>query len=49
MGQGFGGQRGQCPVTEKVSDQLIRLPLYSGLTETEQSDVIEAVQNFRTG
>ncbi|HIL80451.1 MAG TPA: dTDP-4-amino-4,6-dideoxygalactose transaminase [Myxococcales bacterium] len=49
MGQSFGGRRGQCPVTERISDQLIRLPLYAGLNEAEQSDVIEAVQNFGTG
>jgi hypothetical protein len=26
MGRSFGGKAGDCPVTERVSDQLIRLP-----------------------
>ena len=48
MGRKFGGFEGQCPVTETVSDQLVRLPLYFGLTNAEQSDVIEAVLAFST-
>jgi dTDP-4-amino-4,6-dideoxygalactose transaminase len=48
MGRKFGGFEGQCPVTETVSDQLVRLPLYFGLTNAEQSDVIEAVLEFST-
>jgi dTDP-4-amino-4,6-dideoxygalactose transaminase len=48
MGRKFGGFQGQCPVTEAVSDQLLRLPLYFGLTNAEQSDVIEAVLEFST-
>jgi dTDP-4-amino-4,6-dideoxygalactose transaminase len=48
MGRKFGGFEGQCPVTEAVSDQLVRLPLYFGLTNAEQSDVIEAVLEFST-
>lgn len=48
MGQSFGGRPGDCPVTERISDQLVRLPLYAGLTEAEQSDVIEAVRGFST-
>lgn len=40
----FGGKRGDCPVTETVSDRLLRLPLYSGLTPDEQQDVVAAVR-----
>ena len=29
MGQAFGGQAGDCPVTEDVSDRLLRLPFYN--------------------
>ena len=32
MGIRFGGKIGDCPVTEKVSDQLVRLPLFFDLT-----------------
>jgi dTDP-4-amino-4,6-dideoxygalactose transaminase len=46
MGQQFGGQPGDCPVTEAVSDRLLRLPLYNDLTDTEQAQVIAAVQGF---
>ncbi len=36
MGRSFGGYPGQCPVTERVSERLVRLPLYSGLTASDQ-------------
>ena len=48
MGRKFGGRPGQCPVSERVSDRLLRLPLYCGLTEAEQADVIERVLSFNT-
>ncbi|HEX9114522.1 MAG TPA: DegT/DnrJ/EryC1/StrS family aminotransferase, partial [Anaerolineae bacterium] len=46
MGQQYGGRPGDCPVTEDVSDRLLRLPLYAGLTEQEQDHVIESVLRF---
>jgi dTDP-4-amino-4,6-dideoxygalactose transaminase len=46
MGQHFGGRAGQCPVTERVSDCLLRLPLFSGLTPGEQAEIIDVVQSF---
>jgi dTDP-4-amino-4,6-dideoxygalactose transaminase len=33
-------------VAEQVSERLVRLPLYAGLTEAEQGTVIEAVRDF---
>jgi dTDP-4-amino-4,6-dideoxygalactose transaminase len=36
MGEKYGGKVGDCPVTEQVSDQLIRLPFYTNMTEDEQ-------------
>ena len=47
MGSRFGGKPGQCPVTEAVSDRLIRLPLYYDLTDADQDRVIGAVKSFR--
>ncbi len=47
MGQAFG--RTDCPVTEAVSDQLVRLPFYNGMTEAELSQVVAAVQSFVIG
>ena len=46
MGVRFGGKPGDCPVTERVSDQLIRLPFHNSLSEAEQQKVIEAVMSF---
>ncbi|HOE35203.1 MAG TPA: dTDP-4-amino-4,6-dideoxygalactose transaminase [Anaerolineaceae bacterium] len=43
MGQRFGGKPGDCPVTERVSDQLVRLPLFYNLTDEEQDRVIEVI------
>jgi dTDP-4-amino-4,6-dideoxygalactose transaminase len=39
MGQRFGGRLGQCPVTEYVSDRLLRLPFYNSITTDEQSSL----------
>ena len=47
MGMHFGGKQGGCPVTERVSDCLIRLPFYNNLTEIEQSQVVESIQIFK--
>lgn len=47
MGQQFGGRPGDCPVTERVSDQLLRLPLFNNFTDEEQACVIEALYAFR--
>jgi len=47
VGRTFGGQRGDCPVAEHVADVLIRLPFFTTMTDSEQSDVIAAVAEFR--
>jgi dTDP-4-amino-4,6-dideoxygalactose transaminase len=46
MGVQFGGLPGDCPVTERVSDQLVRLPFHNALTKDEQQRVVEAVLEF---
>ena len=46
MGRKFGGQPGDCPVTEDISDRLLRLPFYNDLTEAEQTQVIDAIIGF---
>jgi len=46
MGTRFGGRLGDCPVTERVSDQLVRLPFYNSLTSDDQQRVIEAIQEY---
>jgi len=46
MGQRYGGRAGDCPVTEDSADRLVRLPFYNGMTDAEQSRVVEAVKSF---
>jgi dTDP-4-amino-4,6-dideoxygalactose transaminase len=46
MGRRFGGKQGDCPVTEDVSDRLLRLPFYNELSEAEQACVVAAVEEF---
>lgn len=43
MGCRFGGRPGDCPVTESVSDRLVRLPFYIGLSEADQTRVVAAM------
>jgi dTDP-4-amino-4,6-dideoxygalactose transaminase len=47
MGRKFGGKLGDCPVTEDVSDRLLRLPLYHDLSEGDQRCVLEAIKEFK--
>jgi dTDP-4-amino-4,6-dideoxygalactose transaminase len=46
VGRKFGGKVGDCPVTETVSDRLLRLPFYNDLDEGDQLRVIDVVRNF---
>jgi dTDP-4-amino-4,6-dideoxygalactose transaminase len=46
MGHKFGGRVGQCPVTEDLSDRLLRLPFYTTLSRPEQDRVIAAILAF---
>jgi dTDP-4-amino-4,6-dideoxygalactose transaminase len=47
MGVKFGWKPGDCPVTEQISDRLLRLPFYNDLGKGDQDRVIEVIQNFR--
>jgi dTDP-4-amino-4,6-dideoxygalactose transaminase len=47
MGRRYGGEPGDCPVTEEISDRLVRLPLYNDLSTEEQNSIITAIQSFR--
>jgi dTDP-4-amino-4,6-dideoxygalactose transaminase len=46
LGLSLGGYPGQCPVAERVSDTLLRLPFYNDLTEAEQDQVASAIEEF---
>ena len=47
MGRRFGGAPGDCPVTEDISERLLRLPFYADLGADDQRAVIDAVRAFR--
>jgi dTDP-4-amino-4,6-dideoxygalactose transaminase len=46
MGQRIGAPGARCPVSEVISDRLVRLPFFNSLTEAEQDQVIQAVLEF---
>ena len=46
MGLHFGGKPGDCPITERVSDQLLRLPFFYDLSDNELEQVADAVTSF---
>jgi len=46
-GRRWGGKPGDCPVTETVSDRLLRLPFYNTIEEEAQARVVEAVGEFK--
>jgi dTDP-4-amino-4,6-dideoxygalactose transaminase len=42
-----GWLRTDCPVTEDVSDRIVRLPFYTSMTEEEQGRVLEEVKKLK--
>jgi len=46
MGLRFGGRQGDCPVTEDLADRLLRFPFFTGMSGSEQAQVIDAVRGF---
>jgi dTDP-4-amino-4,6-dideoxygalactose transaminase len=46
VGRSMGYAPGDCPVTESVSARLLRLPIYPGLSESDQSRVIDSMKEF---
>jgi dTDP-4-amino-4,6-dideoxygalactose transaminase len=47
MGVKYGYKPGDCPVTEDVSDRLLRLPFFNSLSQLEQSKVIACIKDFK--
>jgi dTDP-4-amino-4,6-dideoxygalactose transaminase len=47
MGKRYGGRAGDCPVSERVADTLLRLPMFYGLERDDQDRVLDAVRSFR--
>jgi len=46
-GKKFAARPSTCPVTEDVTERLLRLPFYNDLTAHEQDHVITATRKFR--
>ena len=44
MGRRYGGQPGDCPVTERVSERLLRLPFYNSLSENDLARIRRLLQ-----
>ncbi len=49
MGHRLGYRHGDLPVTEDMSDRLLRLPMYTGMTDGELGYVISAVTKVVNG
>ena len=47
MGRGFGYKQGDLPVTEAISDSLVRLPLFNSMTDAEQEKIIQAILTYK--
>jgi dTDP-4-amino-4,6-dideoxygalactose transaminase len=47
MGLRFGRCQGGCPVTEDLADRLLRLPFFTGVSSSEQAQMIDVVRAFR--
>jgi dTDP-4-amino-4,6-dideoxygalactose transaminase len=46
MGLRYGGEQGSCPVTEDLSDRLLRLPLFTALTAADLERIVGTVRRF---
>ena len=47
MGQRLGGRPGACPVSETISDRLLRLPFFNSFDPASQGRVIDAIRDFK--
>ena len=48
VGKRFGGNLGDCPVSESAAQTLVRLPLFVDLKDTEIDQIISSVKEFET-
>lgn len=46
MGRRYGGREGQCPVTEDLSERLLRLPFHNALEDADQARVVDTIREF---
>jgi len=43
----LGHKKGDFPIAERYADEVLSIPMYNGMTEEEQTCVIEAINSFR--
>ena len=48
VGTNYGYRAGDLPVTEDLSNRLVRLPFYYAITEREQMEVVTQITRFAT-
>jgi dTDP-4-amino-4,6-dideoxygalactose transaminase len=48
MARRWNGEKSDCTVAASVSDRILRLPFYNGLSESDQDQVVSAVLDFQT-
>ena len=46
QGSEFGGRPGDCPVAESVSERLLRLPFFNGMTEAQREATMSALLDW---
>ena len=49
MGRKFSYQDGDLPLTENLSERILRLPVYHEISETDQEEVVMAISQFLQG
>jgi dTDP-4-amino-4,6-dideoxygalactose transaminase len=47
MGQQFSGKLSDCPVTEDISNRILRLPYHNTLTEENQRMIVDTIYSFQ--
>lgn len=45
--EGLGYKKGAFPITEEYANQILSIPMYTGMTVDEQNRVIEVINSFR--
>jgi dTDP-4-amino-4,6-dideoxygalactose transaminase len=46
-GQRYGRQATEMPISDKLSDQLVRLPMWIGLEKMQIDYIVESITSFR--
>ena len=47
--QKFGYKDGELPITEKISNEVLSLPMYPGLTKGEMDYILDKIKDFFSG